>query len=593
MCFKFKLVNMRMKRSINCFIISRLKLKLIVTRLTQIGLALLLVLGLSPKPSVVFATLPYLPMDNCPPLGNEIAQVMVDVDSTLARSAPRWDAPVATRLIKFQCFYAVGKDSKYGFLLVREGNAKVWVHGNDVRFRGNLDALPITDEVFTAQTSVVRNPPAGLPAVSARVRQIYANAASYGRNPNAVTVIGDCNSESAVYFGRATSGGFSVYSYPSLVAVYQRFEKSFLRNSVATSGSFNTSAAFDNTWADPSQCSNDAPFACELRLSRASIVVISLGTGDQHRWRDFDGQYRRIIDYALSQGVVPVLMTKADELEFRQGGAPQDYINGVVRRLGNEYGLPVIDLHTATRTLPNNGLANEPPPQFHLSEEGMDMRMVMTLLTLHQIVYGYAPSLSASAPAPAPTVSTPAPAAQNLAAASVSSSSPSQTSASYQSASGTFRVNAPAINIRNAPTTNGAIIGSARNGQSFSVVGRSNDNAWVYVYNPLQGYGWMFAALGTLSDSTATASSSAPNANTTNSATTSIAIRIAAANVRSGPGTDNSVVGVAYGGRNYDIVGRNSDSTWVKINFTAVGDAWIYAPLGNINGTLSDVRVEE
>ena len=65
-----------------------------------------------------------LPMDNCPPLGNETAQVMVDVDSTLARGAPGWDAPVVTRLIKFQCFYAIGKDSRYGFCWCAKATAK-------------------------------------------------------------------------------------------------------------------------------------------------------------------------------------------------------------------------------------------------------------------------------------------------------------------------------------------------------------------------------------------------------------------------------------------------------------------------------------
>lgn len=531
-----------------------------------------------------------LPMDNCPPLGNETAQVMVDVDSTLARGAPGWDAPVVTRLIKFQCFYAIGKDSRYGFLLVREGNSKIWVYGQDVRWRGSLDALPVTDDVVTAQTSVVRTPPRGIPNISARARQIYANAASYGRNASVVTVIGDCNSEPNVYLGRAASGGFSVNSYPGLVGVYQRFAGSFSRGSIATSGSFNAAAAFDSSWADPGKCGGDGPLACELRTSRASILVVSLGTGDQHRWREFEGEYRRILDYALSQGVLPLLMTKADELEYRQGGAPQEYINNVVRRLGNEYGLPVIDLHLATRDLPNNGLANEVAPQFHLSEEGMDVRMVMTLATLHGVVYGSLPNLSASAPAPAPAPAS-APAAPAAAAPAPQPASPPP---AVSAVNGLFTVTAPNVNIRNAPSTSGAIIGRASSGDRFQIGTRSN--GWVYVSLPSGGYGWIFEALGTTYSAAIprppSPASDSPPSSASTSGTPSIAIRIAAANVRSGPGTGNSVVGVAYGNRSYDIIGRNSDSTWVQIRYDGTDEGWVFAALGTISGNLEGVTVK-
>ena len=528
-----------------------------------------------------------LPMDNCPPLGNETAQVMIDVDSTLARGAPRWDAPVVTRLIKQQCFYAAGKDSRYGFLLVREGNSKLWVHGQDVRWRGSLDALPVMDDVVTAQTSVVRTPPKGIPNVSARARQIYANAASYGRDTSIVAVIGDCNSEPNVYFGRAASGGFSVNTYPGLVGAYQRFSGSFNRGSMATSGSFNAAAAFDPTWADPSKCGGDGPLACELKTSRASILVVSLGTGDQHRWREFEGEYRRILDYTLSQGVLPLLMTKVDELEYRQGGAPQDYINNVVRRLGNEYGVPVIDLHAASRDLPNNGLANEIAPQFHLSEEGMDVRMVMTLATLHGVVYGAMPSLTAITPAPAPA---PTPQAVTT-KPPVASQQPAAAPPTTAAANGVFTVNAATINIRNAPSTSGAVIGRANSGERYAIASRSN--GWVYVSLPNSSYGWMFEALGTSSGEQAVSASPAPaDASSPASQSPSINIRIAAANVRSGAGTANAVVGVAYGGRSYEITGRNTDSTWLQIRYDGIDEAWVFASLGTVSGNIGGAPVK-
>ncbi|MEI7466696.1 MAG: SH3 domain-containing protein [Chloroflexota bacterium] len=576
---KILVKSIRMNRSIKPF--STLMLYA-ATRLI-LGMAILSALFGQYTAHLINAAPLALPMDNCPPLGNETAQVMIDVDSTLARGAPRWDAPVVTRLIKQQCFYVAGKDSRYGFLLVREGNSKLWVHVQDVRSRGNLDALPIMDDVVTAQTSVVRTPPKGIPNISARARQIYANAASYGRDTSIVAVIGDCNSEPNVYFGRAASGGFSVNTYPGLMGAYQRFSVSFNRGSVATSGSFNAAAAFDPTWADPSKCGGDGPLACELKTSRASILVVSLGTGDQHRWREFEGEYRRILDYTLSQGVLPLLMTKADELEYRQGGAPQDYINNVVRHLGNEYGVPVIDLHAASRDLPNNGLANEIAPQFHLSEEGMDVRMVMTLATLHGVVYGTMPSLTASTPTLMPQAVT-----TNL---PVVSQQPAAAPTATAAANGVFTVNAATINIRNAPSTSGAVIGRANSGKRYAIASRSN--GWVYVLLPNSSYGWMFEALGTSSVEQAVSASPAPAAAySTASQSPSINIRIAAANVRSGAGTANAVVGVAYGGRSYEVIGRNSDSTWLQIRYDGIDEAWIFASLGTFSGDIGGMPVK-
>jgi hypothetical protein len=152
--------------------------------------------------------------------------------------------------------------------------------------------------------------------------------------------------------------------------------------------------AFDSTWSDQEQCNADeGPLACELRVSKASILVIALGTGDQHDWSTFEANYRAIVDYTVKAGVLPVLMTKADALESQEGGAPVDYINNVIRSVGAQYNVPVIDFWLATRSLTNYGLAEERNSEqqltnpFHLNEEGMDMRILMTLQALKTITY--------------------------------------------------------------------------------------------------------------------------------------------------------------------------------------------------------------
>ena len=222
--------------------------------------------------------------------------------------------------------------------------------------------------------------------MTSRARLLYQQAVRAGKNPGMFTVAGDCNSESTAYLGRLAAGTFQLSrGQEALQATVARFASSFSRASLATHGSFGTAAMFDPTWADPGQCSaGEGPLACELRVSKASIVFIALGTGDQFTWSDFETNYRAIIDYALKTGVLPVLVTKADDLES-QAGAASGAINAVIRRLGAEYNLPVLDFWAATRSLPNNGLVDEGNQDFHMTPAASDTRILATLQTLAAI----------------------------------------------------------------------------------------------------------------------------------------------------------------------------------------------------------------
>jgi hypothetical protein len=318
-------------------------------------------------------------------------QVMIDIDSAFAYAAPDWKAPTVGRLVKFQCFIPSGRNQGGEWLLVPYGNSQAWINYSMVRVKGEVTSLPVKEDVVI-RTTLTGGIPKGLPVISWRMRQLYLRSARAGLDPTMFTVMGDCNSEPPVYLGRFAAGGADVSNYPTLRATVARFSRSFSRASLATHGSFNVGMALDPTWANPEVCKADeGPLACELRVSRASILIVSLGTGDQHTWQNFEQNYRAVIDYTLKAGVVPVLMTKADALESLEGGAAEGYINDVIRRLGREFGVPVIDFWMASRNLPNNGLAEEltndmqTANPFHLSEPGMDTRMLMTLFTLKSI----------------------------------------------------------------------------------------------------------------------------------------------------------------------------------------------------------------
>jgi hypothetical protein len=321
---------------------------------------------------------------------------MVHVDGAFARALNGWTQPPVGRLLKFQCYQAVGRDFAAEWAYIPYGNAHVWVHRNDVRPKdgASLDSLPVlmsTAELIppkpAARVSV------GVPTVSQAMRDVYRKGVEAGRNPAMVTVIGDCNSEKPVYLGRMSAGVISLASAPELLTVAEFLAPSWKRSSVATHGSFSSGMAFDSAWTDPKACTaNEGPLECELRTSNASVLIVALGTGDTFDWPSFEANYRRILDAALAKNIVPVLMTKADALESQQGGAPADTINNIVRALGAQYSAPVIDFAAAARALPNGGLVDEHNTDgdaiqpFHISEIGMDVRMMQTLQTLAQFV---------------------------------------------------------------------------------------------------------------------------------------------------------------------------------------------------------------
>lgn len=248
--------------------------------------------------------------------------------------------------------------------------------------------------------SVSSQPSSWIPTLSARARQVYWQSLHSSHNPRLFTLAGDSNSNPLTYLGRLTNGEFDVKAYPSLQPTVDWFRPSFDHLSLAVGGGFRAADMFDvSKTASADGCvAGEGLFACELRKSNASIVFIQLGTGDKFLWREFETNYRAMLDYALRNNVLPVLVTKADEIESIQGGASEGYINGVIRRLAAEYQLPLMDLWSATRDLPvipnpnlptrpytKFGLQDEWGYYFHLNDIGQTRHVLITLQTLASI----------------------------------------------------------------------------------------------------------------------------------------------------------------------------------------------------------------
>jgi len=253
---------------------------------------------------------------------------------------------------------------------------------------GDLSQAPVTTAKIKPRTGRVKVPPKlkGVPVLSARAKQLYAQSAAKGRDPRMFTVIGDCNSQPTAYIGRLAAGLYDLSQYEYYQATVSRFANAFPRISLAASGGVNTAAVLDPLWSDHYFCrADETPLACELRVSNASIVFLELGTGDTHAWQEFEDNYRQIVGYAVSQGVLPVLITKADNLESTEDTAPEGHINAAIRKIGTEFEVPVMDFWLISRELANFGLIDEGNSDFHLSEWGSDVHLLMTLQTLEAV----------------------------------------------------------------------------------------------------------------------------------------------------------------------------------------------------------------
>jgi hypothetical protein len=62
---------------------------------------------------------------------------------------------------------------------------------------------------------------------------------------------------------------------------------------------------------------------------------------------------RKIIEYSIQQSVLPVLGTKADNVEKNQA------VNITIARLANEYDLPLWNFWAAVQDLPDQGLQSD------------------------------------------------------------------------------------------------------------------------------------------------------------------------------------------------------------------------------------------
>ncbi len=221
-----------------------------------------------------------------------------------------------------------------------------------------------------------------LPTVSYVAREIYTRGLAGGNDPHSYSTIGDCQSEPDVFLGiYATKRYWLGTDYQYLQDTIDFFQGSFDRQSLAVRNGLSAPSALSPLWAYKDQCGADeSPVACDLRVHKPSIVFINLGTN----WLPdasidaYENYLRQIVDLVVQAGALPVLSTKADDVE---GG---NRINWATARVAYDYDIPLWNLWRAVQDLPNGGL-DASRKDVYLTTEAWDRRNFTALMVLDRL----------------------------------------------------------------------------------------------------------------------------------------------------------------------------------------------------------------
>jgi len=218
-----------------------------------------------------------------------------------------------------------------------------------------------------------------IPTVSARAYEIYQGGLDNGNDSQAFSRVGDCESAPEAFLGfYVEEWAWLPDDYQYLHAAIDHFRTSFARDNITARDGFGVSSVLSPLMADPSVCSNnETPLDCEFRLVRPSLIFISMGTNwAPYAGASYEKYLRQVVEYAIDHGTLPILMTKADNIE------KDNSINAAIARVAYDYDIPMLNFWRIAHALPHNGLEEDGA---HLTTEAEDSRNFYGLITLYTV----------------------------------------------------------------------------------------------------------------------------------------------------------------------------------------------------------------
>jgi hypothetical protein len=220
-----------------------------------------------------------------------------------------------------------------------------------------------------------------VPTLSPNAMQILrATLSNPALDIHTFSKVGDCQMTSGTFLGGYATGKYAIPA--GLDPTVAWFTTSMTEESITAANGLGINSILNPLFglaAGYTQCgNNETPLDCELRTKRPAVVLIAMGTN----WKpggeiSFDKYLRVVVDRVLATGALPILATKADNIE-------QDWkLNQVTAQVAYDYDLPLVNVWRSVQALPNHGL--KAPENVYLLPDGWLVRNEAWLKTLDQV----------------------------------------------------------------------------------------------------------------------------------------------------------------------------------------------------------------
>ena len=221
-----------------------------------------------------------------------------------------------------------------------------------------------------------------VPELSAHAQQILFQAVQNSNlDAHTFVKVGDCQMSAGIFLAGYVDGNYKTPEGYEQTVTW--FSKSMVTDNITAVNGYGINTVLDPAFGLPrghDQCAaNETPLNCELRTRRPAVVLIGMGTNwVPHGEVSFERHLREVVDTILKTGALPILATKADNVEG-------DWkLNQVIAQVASDNDLPLVNVWLSVQDLPNHGL-ELPPRQVYLTGDGWMKRNYAWLVTLDQV----------------------------------------------------------------------------------------------------------------------------------------------------------------------------------------------------------------
>ena len=218
-----------------------------------------------------------------------------------------------------------------------------------------------------------------VPEFSAHAQQILLEAANNPKlDPHIFSKVGDCQMTTGTFLAGYANGKYKIPEGYEITVEW--FSESMLSESVTAERGLGISSVLNPMFglaAGYDQCQkNESPLDCELRTRHPMVVLIGMGTNwIPNASLSFEKYLRQVVDTVLETGALPILATKADNVEG-------DWkLNEAIAQVAYEYDLPLVNVWRSVHDLPGKGLERK----IYLTPDGWMRRNQAWLLTLDRV----------------------------------------------------------------------------------------------------------------------------------------------------------------------------------------------------------------